>query len=146
MKKKKKKKNPQVSTYICGFKESFFPIHANPTDIPMVAMGDMKGGRLFFPPPWMIHCGSTQTQFLAFFKRSSPFALEMSPSVAPSQLILFFMALILNAGIREASKSGGGRHTSGGGHAGGTMPVPPWAGPGWASPPLPLHASHQAHS
>lgn len=76
-----------------------------------------------------MHCGSTQTQFLGSFKRSSPFALEMSPSVAPSQLILFFTDLILNGEIREASKSGGGTQTSGGGHAGGTMPVPPWAGP-----------------
>lgn len=83
----------------------------------------------------MMHCGSTQTQFLASFKRSSPFALEMSPSVAPSQLILFFTDLILNGGIREASKSGGGRQTSGGGHAGGTVPVPPWASPGQPTSP-----------
>lgn len=42
---------------------------------------------------------------LRIFQRSL-FSLKMSPSVALSLFILFFTGLILNAGIREASKSG----------------------------------------
>lgn len=49
---KKKEKNPQVSTYICGFKESFFPYSCKFYRQPMVvAVGGVVGEHFFFSPP-----------------------------------------------------------------------------------------------
>lgn len=75
------------------------PIHANPIE----------------PAPWpekkkevspqMLHCGSVQTKNSQHIFKGAPFSPRMSPSVALSLFILFFTGLILNAGIKEASKS-----------------------------------------
>lgn len=88
------KKTPVPLTFMAS--KSPFPIHANPIASPWSEKKRVSSQ--------MLHCGSVQTKFVTYFKRSL-FSHRMSPSVALSLLILFFMGLILNAGIKEASKN-----------------------------------------
>lgn len=87
-------KTPVPLTFMAS--KSPFPIHANPIASPWSEKKRVSSQ--------MLHCGSVQTKFVTYFKRSL-FSHRMSPSVALSLLILFFMGLILNAGIKEASKN-----------------------------------------
>lgn len=76
-----------------------FPIHANPMASPW---SDKKKCHTNFPQ--MLHCGSVQTNFLTYFKRACSLLRCLLLSLYHF-LSFFFMGLILNAGIKEASKS-----------------------------------------
>lgn len=84
-------------TYIHDFKESFSYSCKSYSQAPI------RKKKCHANFPQMLHCGSVQTKFLTYFKRR-----VFSPRMPPSVTITFhpfFMALILNAGIKEASKS-----------------------------------------
>lgn len=72
--------------------------------------------------PQMLHSGSVRTTFLTFFQKSL-FSPRTSPPVL-CHLSSFFICLILNAGIKEASKSWREADVWWG-NAGGTRPISP---------------------